>query len=45
MSLPAAETQHGPGGAAHLVILAALVVIVLVVLGVRWWRGRRDAQR
>ncbi len=33
--------QHGPGGAAHLVVLAVLVVIALVVFGVNRWRGKR----
>ncbi len=37
----AAGTQHGPGGAAHLVVLTALVVIALVVVGVNRWRGTR----
>jgi len=42
--IPAAEllgAQHGPGGAAHLVVLAALVVIALVFFGVKRWRGKR----
>ncbi len=36
-----AAQQHGPGGAAHLVILALVAVIALVVFGVSKWRGRR----
>jgi hypothetical protein len=42
MSILAAET-HGPGGAAHLMLLAGLVVTALVIFGVSRWRGRRDA--
>jgi hypothetical protein len=33
--------QHGPGGAAHLVVLAVLVGIALVVFGVNRWRRKR----
>jgi hypothetical protein len=43
MSILAAETTHGPGGAAHLFLLAGIVVTALVIFGVNWWRGRRDA--
>jgi Tfp pilus assembly protein PilX len=33
--------QHGPRGAAHLVVLAVLVVIGLVIYGVNQWRAKR----
>lgn len=33
--------QHGPQGAAHLVVLAVLVGIALVVFGVNRWRRKR----
>jgi uncharacterized iron-regulated membrane protein len=35
--------EHGSGGAVHLVLLTAIVVIGLAVLGVVRWRGRRAA--
>jgi type VI protein secretion system component VasK len=35
--------QHGPGGAAHLVLLAVVAVVALVVIGVNRWRARHDA--
>jgi len=38
-----AAQRHGPGGAAHLVLLAGVVVAALVVFGVSRWRRRRDA--
>jgi uncharacterized iron-regulated membrane protein len=37
------EAQHGPGGAAHLIVLAALVVVALAIFGVKRWRERRAA--
>lgn len=39
-----AAQQHGPGGAAHLLLLAGVVVAALVALGVSRWRRRRDAK-
>jgi hypothetical protein len=33
--------QHGPGGAAHLVVLAVLVGIALLIFGVNRWRRKR----
>jgi len=38
-----AQQQHGPGGAAHVVLLAGVVVGALVLLGVSRWRRRGDA--
>lgn len=35
--------QHGPGGAAHLVLLAGVALAALVFLGASRWRRRRDA--
>jgi hypothetical protein len=37
--------EHPRGGIAHLVILAAIVVIALLVLGVNWLRRRRASAR
>jgi hypothetical protein len=46
MSLPAdlvVAQQHEPPAGAHFVLLAGVVVTALVILGVRWWRGRDAA--
>ena len=37
--------NHGPRGAAHLVILAAIVVIALVFFGVRRWQAKRASTK
>jgi uncharacterized iron-regulated membrane protein len=42
MSALMAAEQHGPRGAAHLVLLAGVVVIAIAVIGVNRWRARRD---
>jgi hypothetical protein len=42
MSALVAAEQHGPRGAAHLVLLAGVVVIAIAVIGVNRWRTRRD---
>jgi hypothetical protein len=42
MSALVAAAEHGPGGAAHIVLLAGIVVIAIAVLGVSRWRTRRD---
>jgi hypothetical protein len=39
-----AQQQHEPPAGAHYVVLAGAVVAGLAILGVRWWRGRRDAR-
>jgi len=36
--------QHGPGGAAHVVVLAAVVVIALAFFGVNRWRRSHAAK-
>ncbi len=36
--------QHGPGGTAHVVVLAAVVVIALVFFGVNRWRRSHAAK-
>jgi hypothetical protein len=36
------QQQHEPPAGAHLVLLAGAVVTAIVILGVRWWRGRHD---
>jgi hypothetical protein len=42
--LVVAQQQHEPPAGAHYVVLAGAVVAALAFLGVRWWRGRRDAK-
>jgi hypothetical protein len=42
MSALVAAEQHGPRGAAHLVLLAGVVVIAIAVIGINRWRARRD---
>jgi hypothetical protein len=42
-ALVLAQQEHSPPAGAHVVLLAGLVGAALVVVGVRWWRGRRDA--
>jgi hypothetical protein len=39
--LVVAQQHEAPAGA-HFVVLAGLMVAALAILGVRWWRGRRD---
>jgi hypothetical protein len=41
--LVVAQQEHSPPAGAHFVVLAGAVVAVLAILGVKWWRGRRDA--
>jgi hypothetical protein len=42
MSTIVGAQQHGPGEAAHLVLLAGVVVAALIAIGVSRWRKRRD---
>jgi len=42
MNAVVAAERHGPGGAAHLIVLVGVVLAVVVVIGVSRWR-RRDA--
>jgi hypothetical protein len=40
--LVVAQQQHRPPGAAHFVLLAGVVLAVLAIFGVRWWRRRHE---
>jgi hypothetical protein len=35
--------QHEPPAGAHFLVLGGAAFAALVIFGVRWWRGRRDA--
>lgn len=39
-----AQEQHRPPAGAHLVLLAGVMVAVLAILGVRWWRRNEAAE-
>ena len=39
------QQQHEPPAGAHIILLAGAAVAAVVLLGVRWRRNRRDAQR
>jgi hypothetical protein len=43
VALVVAQQEHSPAAGAHAVLLVGAVVAVLVLFGVKWWRGRRDA--